>query len=334
MLVYHDDELITRRLNTIRLPGRQFSDLRTAVIQWLQELVPTLRAQYAGDRISFGISTTGIVRPDGTVASAHFYDSYADVSWRDIIMAEFPGQFDRITILNDGNAATWAEYVARDDPAIQDVLHLSVGTGVGGGMVLAGRLYTGSQGAAGELGHMIVVPGGRKCPCGRYGCAEAYAGLAGVFQSFDDLMDRHAVQVSISAPQDISQLVDAALAGYAPALAAFQEAGKYLGLAIATLTNVLNPRLVTIGGGVAEALATRFSSDEDPLMSAVMQAYSNNVLPRLSATVRICHAKQGNDASWIGAAMFSNAGLDSAVTQARTKASVSSESRRHQYDSN
>jgi len=166
-----------------------------------------------------------------------------------------------VVIENDANAAAWGEARFGAGRGIDHLLMLTVGTGIGGGIVVNGDLYRGAFGVAAEIGHMRVVPDGHLCGCGARGCFEQYAS--------GNALLRHARE-AISASPDIARnllsrgdgtidgltgqaITEAARDGDAVALAAFNTTGQWLGAGIATLSVILDPACVVIGGGVIDA---------------------------------------------------------------------------------
>lgn len=157
---------------------------------------------------------------------------------------------------NDVNLITLGEHMQGRGRGIDDLACVAVGSGIGLGLIVRGALYTGADGAAGELGHMVVVPDGRPCNCGQRGCLEMYcSGKALALQA--DYVRTGApsvVDAGRSVPwTEAATVIVAAREGQERALAVMDEAFRYLGLGIAALVNILNPRLVILGGGIIDA---------------------------------------------------------------------------------
>lgn len=167
----------------------------------------------------------------------------------------------RVVIENDANAAAWAEVRFGAGRGGEHVVALTVGTGIGGGIVINGQLLRGQFGAAAEIGHVTVVPDGRRCGCGLRGCWEQYASGRALV--------REAHELARSAPQSAGELVrlaggrpecitgamvtQAALGGDSAALRCFEVVGTWLGRGLAGLAAILDPGLFVIGGGVSAA---------------------------------------------------------------------------------
>ncbi|MDE2140894.1 MAG: ROK family protein [Elusimicrobia bacterium] len=148
---------------------------------------------------------------------------------------------------NDANVAVWGGYVADLKRKPRHVVGVTLGTGVGGGLILNGRLHRGATGAAGEIGHQIVRAGGALCRCGRRGCLEAYAGTYGLQRIARRLMRRP------PSPLTPKALAEAARAGVPGAMKVWDEAGTWLGIGLSNAVLLFNPDAVLVLGGVARA---------------------------------------------------------------------------------
>jgi len=152
-----------------------------------------------------------------------------------------------IAVDNDANVAVWGGYKVALKGRGDTVIGVTLGTGVGGGLVINGRVHRGATGSAGEIGHLTLELNGPRCACGRRGCLEAYAGTAGILRRARALMKR------VPFPLTPKAVADAALAGDRGALKVWDEVGTRLGQGLASLTLVLNPDAILILGGVARA---------------------------------------------------------------------------------
>jgi glucokinase len=208
-----------------------------------------------------------------------------------------------VVVENDANAAAWGEFTFGAGEDVSDTLLVTVGTGVGGGIVLNGQLHRGAFGVAAEIGHMRVVPDGILCGCGNRGCWEKYAsGTALVREARDQarqgsliartLLDRAGGDVeAITGPL----ITEAAREGDSFAREQLASLGKWLGEGIASLTAVLDPAVVVIGGGVSEA--------GDLLLDPVRAHFKANLTGRhYRPELEVRAALLGNKAGMIGAA--------------------------------
>ena len=142
-----------------------------------------------------------------------------------------------VFVENDANAAALAEYRFGSGRGTKNFIFLTVSTGIGGGIILNGKLFGGASGTAGEVGHMVIDPNGPKCGCGNRGCLEALAAGPAIAR--------------MAGRKDALQAELAARKGDKKALKAINDAGMYIGIGIANLNNLLNPELFAIGGGIS-----------------------------------------------------------------------------------
>ena len=177
---------------------------------------------------------------------------------------------------------------------------LTLGTGVGGGLVLDGQPYRGSIGAGGELGHMTIDEDGPPCQghCPNRGCLEVLASATGVMAAAEQIASRRPdgalARIRAGGEElDARLVIDRARAGDAEAVEVFRVVGRYLGIGIASLVNIFNPELVVIGGGISAA--------GELLLEPARQEYARRVLPP-SAGAQVVAARLGNDAGLLGAA--------------------------------
>lgn len=152
-----------------------------------------------------------------------------------------------VVVDNDANVAVWGGYKVALKGRPRTVIGVTLGTGVGGGLVIDGRLHRGATGSAGEIGHMTLELSGPRCHCGRCGCLEAYAGSYGIQRLAKKLMRRP------PSPLMPKSVADAALDGDAGARKVWDKVGTRLGQGLASLILVLNPDAVLLLGGVARA---------------------------------------------------------------------------------
>jgi glucokinase len=271
-------------------PARDTSATEAAIVRLVRDLAS--RHEVA----AVGVGAAGFVSSDrSTVLFA------PNLAWRDEPLgAAVQAQVDLpVVVENDVNAAAWGEFRFGAGADVDDLLMVAVGTGVGGGVVVDGKLLRGSFGVAAEIGHLRLVPHGRPCGCGRHGCWEQYAsGRALVREARnrvwdgDPLLERAGGDVSNISGQMITE---EAQAGDALCLALLTDLGHWLGEGIASLAAVLDPGVVVLGGGVSEAGGL--------ILGAVQKAFDDNLpaaenRPHLELRV----ATMGNEAGMIGAA--------------------------------
>ena len=199
---------------------------------------------------------------------------------------------------NDADMSAWGEFLAGAGVGTTEMACLTLGTGVGSGLILRGELYSGHRGYAAEAGHMIVETDGLPCPCGGRGCLETVASATGIVSLARRRM-QDGVSTSLTAidePLTAKAIYEAALWGDEVSSQVFVEAGRYLGIACVNLINVLNLEMIVIGGGVSEAGALLL---EGVRAEAKVRAYKHTF-----EACRIVTAKLGNNAGVIGGALL------------------------------
>ena len=206
---------------------------------------------------------------------------------------------------NDVNAMTLGELHYGAGVGYKSLVALTLGTGVGGGVVIDGKVYHGSQNTAGELGHTVVEPDGRYCGCGNQGCLEAYAGAKNIVERIQNKIDAGRSSSLSAAAKDGSALTprtiaEAAQAGDELAIEIFAETGRYIGIALTSIAHILNPQIAIIGGGIAEA-------GEKLLFTPIRTELSKRAMD-IPAQMKIVKAHLGNDAGIVGAAMLAREG--------------------------
>ena len=248
-----------------------------------------------------GISIAALISADqGTVVGA---PNIANLSKLNFV-SELKKEFDiPIIAENDANAAMWAEFKFGNAHGLNPVIFFIIGTGMGGGLVIDGKLFRGANGIGAEFGHMIVQPNGVQCGCGAYGCIEQYASGSALMRyakeaiasnpaKGQELLDLCGVELSNLTG---SALTEAAKKGNEMALAAFNKQADWLGSACASYTLLLDPQAIVVGGGVVEA-GELFLKPVRSAMEKYMPFAGTHLLPKIIA------AKFGNDAGLIGAA--------------------------------
>jgi glucokinase len=210
------------------------------------------RADFAG----VGIGAPGpLRRSDGVVVVA------PNLGWHDFPLRDRVADLVRlpVTLDNDANCATLGEWWQGAARGGRNVVGITIGTGIGGGIVIDGRLHHGASDVAGEIGHTTIETDGRRCKCGNYGCVEAYAsGPAIVERAREALASDGASALRAINGGDVGALTaqhvyDAARGGDELARAVVRDAARYLGAAIGNLLNVINPDVVVLAGGVTAA---------------------------------------------------------------------------------
>lgn len=195
---------------------------------------------------------------------------------------------------NDANAAAVGEMWVGAARGARNVICITLGTGVGGGIVLDGKLWRGTDGSAGEIGHASVEASGPECKCGSRGCLEMFSSATAIVRMTLEALDRGEASMLRGCNLTAERVYEASLAGDRVAVEVFRRVGTYLGFALANLINVLGPEVIVISGGVANG----WSSFEASMKAEVLK----RAIPYVARNVSIKPAQHGDNAGLLGAA--------------------------------
>ena len=273
------------------LDRRQEPIVKSSVAELLDQLERAIEALDGGRTLAVGVGVPGIVEHNGRVRAA------PNIPCLDgqVIAGELWQRSGRPTFLeNDANAAALAEAWLGAGGGTENLLFVSLGTGVGGGVVLGGQVWAGRSGYAGELGHVQVVEGGRGCGCGSHGCVETLAGASAWARLAEERLAAGRASTLAGIPLDPAVIAQAAREGDGVALEVVDEVARALGIGIAATLLLLNLECVVIGGGVSGAGAV--------LLDRVIGHVQQRVFPQVFADTEIRLAELGSEAGVIGAA--------------------------------
>ena len=197
---------------------------------------------------------------------------------------------------NDANAAALGEWRYGAGQGIDDLLVVTLGTGVGSGFIVNGKLVLGSAGNAGELGHMILVPGGRACTCGRNGCLEAYVSIRGMIATYMEFGGS-------SATEDVKTIADRANMGDKAAISCFTRTTEHLAIGLANAVCATGPRRIVLFGGIARNGELLMAPLRDRFQEVLLNIYKGRVDLTVSAL-------EDDDAALLGAAALGAMGVD------------------------
>jgi glucokinase len=263
-----------------RVERRTPADSRDEFLELLDEIVDELRIEGV-EAIGFGLPSTIDQRTGRVVGSVHV--PLNDFDFRDHAAERFSIP---VALDNDGNAAAIAEWKIGAGRGASHMIMLTLGTGVGGGLILDGKPYRGWVGAGAEIGHMVLEYGGE--PCG--GNCTGHGHFEQV--SSGRAADRKAVEL-LGPDATGRELVGAAREGNEEALEAVREIGRKLGAALGSLVNIFNPEVIVIGGG--------FSQARDLFLEPALETMKVEALPPGRDLVRVVPALLGPDAGLVGA---------------------------------
>ncbi len=198
-------------------------------------------------------STTGVITAAPNIKNVHNYPI------RDVLREKLGGNI-RLVVENDANMVGLGEWRKGAGKDVDSMIMMTIGTGLGGGLILGGELWSGAHGMGGEIGHMTINPQGPRCNCGNYGCLESYASAVAIRRMVSEAISDGSItnalreRIKDKGPGEIPELVmETALSGDETALGIWHEVGKALGIAVASLQNLLDVDMVVLGGGIANA---------------------------------------------------------------------------------
>ncbi len=271
-------------------------DRIVAMIEGVIDEAVRSRGATRDDFIGVGMGAPGpLDRAKGIVIVA------PNLGWRNFPLRDAVADRVRIpaTLDNDANCATMGEWWRGAAQGTRNVVGLTIGTGIGGGIVLDGKLYHGASDVAGEIGHTTIDSTGRYCRCGNYGCLEAYASGPAIALRAREALERDEASIlHRMVSDDFDQLTaaivyDAANHGDALALELVRDTAKFLGTGVANLLNLLNPDVVVITGGVTRA--------GDPLFVPLRAEVKRRAFRPAVDACRIVPGKLAGTAGMVGA---------------------------------
>lgn len=298
--VVNEENEIVARANTecpVPCPEETFCDTLAGVIrEALDKAGITL-----DDLPWIGLGCPGTVnRETGVIEFANNL-GYSNFPLRDMLSQRLGGK--EIILENDANAAAYGEYMAGSLRGARNAVAITLGTGIGSGIIIDGKIYAGSNFAAGEMGHTVIVYNGYPCNCGRKGCWEVYASATALIRCTKDAMKAHPDSKMWELVNgDIEKVngrtsFDGMRAGDPAAKEVVDNYIAYLSCGLANVVNIFQPDILCIGGGICNERETLLA----PVRAYVDQEqYTMNTAKK----TKICRAELGNDAGIIGAALL------------------------------
>jgi glucokinase len=247
-----------------------------------------------------GIGTPGTVNRETGILEFSNNLYFRDFKLRELLSEKLNKE---VIVENDANAAAYGEYKAGALKGAKNALAITLGTGVGSGIIIDGKIYAGSNYAAGEMGHTVIVANGRQCTCGRKGCWEAYSSATGLIAMTKESMQEHPDSAMWKLANGSLDNVDGRTAF--DAMRASDAAGKavvdeyifYVSCGLINCINVLQPDILCIGGGIC--------NEGETLLRPIREYIAKeNYAFNASKQTLLCRAQLGNDAGILGAALL------------------------------
>ena len=237
-------------LNEVRYPT---ANIRERLLSTIAEAIAEVKGGYEVGGVCLAVPGFILARENKILSAANL-EAIEGISLKE----ELGGSTGlQVTVENDANAAAWGEFRFGAGKDVDDLVFVTLGTGVGGGVISHGVLLRGARGTGGELGHITVQPAGPRCGCGNHGCLEALASGTAI--------GRRAREVAAQRPDSAlrrlamertplgEDVLDLARKGDEAALEVLRDAGSWLGIGLATFVNIFDPEVIAIGGGVSGA---------------------------------------------------------------------------------
>jgi glucokinase len=269
------------------------------LLQNITAIVEDIKSKYP-NVCGIGIGSAGIILyKEGIIKFS------PNIGWKDFaIVSELEKMTNLSVILdNDANAAAWGTFYLKYSETYKNMMCVTLGTGIGGGLILNGEIFRGFDGTAGEIGHMTYIPDGLACSCGNNGCIERYAGTKGIIELAENYLKENKWQNSII-PKFVNELgkitpksiEDAAINHDELAIHIWKEVGVMLGTVFASILNLLNIEAIHVTGGIAHA--------QKWIEKDVIETINNRAFSIPAKTVKIIFEKQNHDMGVIGAGLL------------------------------
>ncbi len=297
-LVTENGNIILRR----NIPTNAYTELEPYVRDMMHEIQAMVEEQHRKDGEAVELEGIGIGAPNG-----NFYTGCVDNAPNLTIkgVLDFGKEIRKylpvpVVLSNDANAAAYGEYVYGGAKGMKHFIMFTLGTGVGSGIVVDGKLVHGSTGGAGELGHNILIPHGRKCSCGREGCLETYTSARGIVQTYLELRrenpDQERMLKEVPDGDVTSKLIgEAAHQGDPVALKTWEKVADWLGLAMANSVTFSAPEAIFLMGGPAQV--------GEPLLKPLREAFEKYLLNIYAGSCQIRMSElKANEVAILGAA--------------------------------
>ena len=291
-----------------RVAGRQRLSTQTYTDKesYVAALSEGIRALMQAQEISH-IASIGIGAPNSNFFEGCIEAGTANLPIKErILLKEMMERIFNVNVVvdNDANAAAYGELIYGGGRGMQHLITFTLGTGIGSGIIVDGKLVHGHTGTAGELGHSIVMPHGRPCGCGRQGCIETYASARGICQNYIEAAEQAGRPLSVAERKSLTcqQVGEAAAQGDPIACKAYEITAEWLGIALANAANFSAPEAIFLMGGPTRA--------GEALMQPLRKAFEENLLflYQNKISVRLSELN-GNDAAILGAAALGHISL-------------------------
>jgi glucokinase len=275
-------------------PERGSDAVVNSIIEGIAQVLARASLSQA-DLTSIGLGVPGTVDPtSGVVVYA------PNLFWRNVEVVNTVRNAFMVPVLiaQDSRASAWAEYLVGAGKGLRSLATVTLGTGIGCGLVFDGKIFDGALGTAGEFGHQLLDMNGAPCNCGRRGCLEAYAGgLAIVREARKRIPDIHELVHKTPANINVQDVYDLAERGHLRARELTDSLVTFIGVGLVNMINLCSIELISISGGISNAA-------DELLLNPLISFVRNREYKVIADRVRICRSELGEDAPLIGAALL------------------------------
>jgi len=245
--------------------------------------------------VALGIGCAGLIdREKGTVISSPNLPAWVGES----IKEEFESALGvPVVVENDANCAAFGEYKKGSGEGADLFVCITLGTGVGGGIVVNGGLFTGGRGFAGEIGHIVIDPTGPECACGKRGCLEAFIGSGSIVRmAIEEIESGRDSELSELGEITVKAISEAAGRGDEVAVDVLSRTGGYLGMGLSIIAHLINPDRIAVGGGVSGA--------GEFILAPARERFGELLMHEVMGDMEVVPARLGNSAAVIGASLL------------------------------
>ncbi|MBU6391076.1 MAG: ROK family protein [Planctomycetes bacterium] len=283
---------ITHRLSIKTNYNADPQAISNQIFELIYEIIKEAHVKKS-DIIGVGLGSPGLIDKKGeTIIFSPNLPRWRNIPIKLLVTERFNAP---CVLENDANAAAWGEKWVGAGKDVSSLVMLTLGTGIGGGIVIGNKLWRGANNVAAEIGHMIIQMDGPKCSCGNNGCIEAYASATAMVRRFKELL-KSGVSSSLKDSREITAKIinDAAFQGDKASLDVIEETGRYLGIALVNIMHILNPEMIVLTGGMI--------GSGELLMNPIRQVTKQKAFEASYKDTKIVFSQLGNDAGIIGAA--------------------------------
>jgi glucokinase len=286
------DGKITHRLSIKTNYNADSQAISNQIFELIDEIIKDAHVKKS-DIIGVGLGSPGLIDKKGeTIIFSPNLPRWRNIPIKRLVIERFSMP---CVLENDANAAAWGEKWVGAGKDVNSLVMLTLGTGIGGGIVIDNKLWRGANNVAAEIGHMIIHMDGPKCSCGNNGCIEAYASATAMVRRFKESL-KGGASSSLKDSREITakMINDAAFQGDRASLDIIEETGRYLGIALVNVMHILNPEMIVLTGGMI--------GSGELLMNPIRQVTKQKAFEASYRDTKIVFSQLGNDAGIIGAA--------------------------------